>query len=96
VEGTELDDAFDDDAKSLRAALEHELYTDLIKEQLGEELFNSYLKTLKELEIKEESTGLFKAIDVIDKRTDEERGDLELHEGYKITAGNRGSKLSGG
>ena len=33
---------------------------------------------------------------MIDHRTEEEKGNLELHAGYNITCGNRGSKLSGG
>ena len=37
IEGNELEDAFDDNSASLRSALEHELYADLIKAALGEE-----------------------------------------------------------
>ena len=33
---------------------------------------------------------------MIDHRTEEEKGKTELHLGYDITCGNRGSKLSGG
>jgi len=97
IEGNELEDAFDDDAGSLRKALEHELYSSLIKEALGEEKYESKLKVLKELEIKEKAAGVFKAEeDMIDDRTDAQKGVTELHVGYDITCGNRGSKLSGG
>ena len=37
IEGNDLEDAFDDNAGSLKSALEHELYADLIKTALGEE-----------------------------------------------------------
>ena len=37
IEGNDLEDAFDDNAGSLKSALEHELYADLIKSALGEE-----------------------------------------------------------
>ena len=97
IEGNELEDAFDDDAGSLRQALEHELYSSLIKEALGEEKYESKLKVLKELEIKEKKQGVFKTKeDMIDHRTDEEKGAYELNIGFNIMCGNRGSKLSGG
>ena len=57
----ELEDAFDDDAESLRKALEHELYSELIKEKLGEDDYNEKLKILKELEVKEKNAGVFKS-----------------------------------
>ena len=97
IEGNELEDAFDDDAGSLRQALEHELYSSLIKEALGEEKYESKLKVLKELEMKEKKQGVFKTKeDMIDHRTDEEKGAYELNIGFNIMCGNRGSKLSGG
>ena len=34
--------------------------------------------------------------EILDTRTEEEKGKAQLHEGYLINAGNRGSKLSGG
>ena len=60
IEGNELEDAFDDDAASLRKAFEHELYSNLIKTALGEEEYESKLKVLKYLELKEEKAGVFK------------------------------------
>lgn len=97
IEGDELEDAFDDDAHSLREALEHELYSELIKDKMGEEKYNSSLKILKELEAKEKATGVFhNDQNIIDKRSESEMGPTELHAGYSITCGNRGSKLSGG
>ena len=60
IEGNELEDAFDDNSASLRSALEHELYADLIKAALGEEKYEQKLKVLKELEKKEENAGVFK------------------------------------
>lgn len=97
IEGNDLEDAFDDDAKSLREALEHELYAELIKEKLGAEDYDKKLQVLKELEAKEKENGLFRVdLNIIDKRTDEEKGGQELHPGYDVTCGNRGGKLSGG
>jgi len=92
-----LEDAFDDDAESLRKALEHELYSELIKEKLGEADYNAKLETLKKLEKKEKKSGVFRVDEnIIDSRTEDEQGSASLHVGYNITCGNRGGKLSGG
>jgi len=64
---------------------------------IGEEEYEKNLKILKTVEAKEQDSGLFKAdLDIIDRRTEEEKGDAMLHPGYNITCGNRGGKLSGG
>lgn len=47
--------------------------------------------------MKEKKQGVFKTKeDMIDHRTDEEKGAYELNIGFNIMCGNRGSKLSGG
>ena len=77
--------------------MEHELYSALIKEKLGDEEYEAKLKILKELEVKEEKTGKFRNNEkTIDLRTEEEIGPKGLHAGFEITCGNRGGKLSGG
>jgi ABC-type protease/lipase transport system fused ATPase/permease subunit len=46
---------------------------------------------------KEQADGKFEPIkNELEKRTKEEIGELVLHQGYEISCGNRGSKLSGG
>lgn len=52
---------------------------------------------MKELKIKEDKEGKFHVDkDVLDERSLEQKGDTQLHNGYLIQAGTRGSKLSGG
>lgn len=64
---------------------------------MGEEEYTRILEALKQLEIKEQKDGVFRAdLDIIDRRTEDEKGTSELHPGYNITCGNRGGKLSGG
>lgn len=59
--------------------------------------YNEIEADLKILKEKEESEGTFVAIDgAIDSRNVAEVGDKQLHGGYDIKAGIRGSKLSGG
>jgi len=71
-------------------------YEEEVKELMGEEEYAKSKKVLEKLVIKEKSSGKFKAIsDVIDKRGSNV-GDVELHPGFSIVAGNRGNKLSGG
>jgi len=52
---------------------------------------------LETLEKKAEDAGKFEAVtDLIDTRTAAEKGNSKLHDGYKVYAGVKGSKLSGG
>lgn len=52
---------------------------------------------MEKLKKKEDKEGKFHAIaDIIDTRTEGERGTDILHNGYNIQCGTRGSKLSGG
>ena len=46
---------------------------------------------------KAEEQGKFETIsDLVDSRSQEEKGGKQLHQGFSVFAGNRGSKLSGG
>lgn len=63
----------------------------------GQENYNKKLDQLKLLTKKEEKEGKFVALkDILDSRTESEKGSFELHSGYDLLCGNRGSKLSGG
>lgn len=64
---------------------------------LGQEAYESKLAIINKLAIKEESEGRFKPeVDEVDTRTPEQKGSAQLHNGYSIQCGLRGSKLSGG
>lgn len=52
---------------------------------------------MQALKKKEDSDGKFHSSkDIMDIRSDAEKGSTNLHNGYNIQAGTRGSKLSGG
>lgn len=52
---------------------------------------------MKKLVKKEEKEGKFVALkDQLDSRSAKEKGSFNLHSGYDLLCGNRGSKLSGG
>ena len=56
-----------------------------------------HIETLKKIEEKEEKEGKFKIVkDIIDTRTDDEKGAEVLNDGYEVNCGTKGSKLSGG
>lgn len=98
VESDELQYAIEDDCRSLMTAMSDGLYKEKLIEKLGAEEFNKKFETIKKLVAKEEKEGKFKYIEgEMDKRTPEQIGELkELHNGYSIQCGTKGSKLSGG
>lgn len=92
----ELDEAFDDDAHSLIEAMESQRFAGDLKKRIGEEKFDTFLQTLKQLDDKENRLGKFESFaDLIDHRKAELK-DVDLVSGYGINCGNRGNKLSGG
>jgi ABC-type sugar transport system ATPase subunit len=69
-------------------------YKKTITDELGKDYF-PIQEDIKRLNDKENEEGSFDLIkDVIDSRTDFEKGDLSLHEGWEIGAGVNGSKLT--
>lgn len=63
---------------------------------MGPEKYKEALEALKKAIKKQEEQGKFEQIaDLIDTRTDAEKGG-DIHAGFNIMAGNKGSKLSGG
>jgi len=77
--------------------LESEAFSAAIKEKIGKEKYNGCIDELKKIIKKEKLQGKFQTItDVLDTRSDKEKGDSSLHQGFEISAGNRGNKLSGG
>ena len=72
-------------------------YKDALIEKWSEKEFETKLKQLEEINVKEEKLGKFKAVvDQLDVRTPKQKGTETLNSGYDILCGNRGSKLSGG
>lgn len=66
-------------------------------EELGKKKYDEKLKIMQDLKKKEDKEGKFHTEkDIMDQRTDEEKGNAELHNGYSVACGTRGSKLSGG
>jgi len=97
IEGSDLGAAFDDTASALLKLFIEEPYKSLAIEKMGQEDYDKAVKTLEELEKKTDEEGSFEAIeDLVDTRTDSQKGKVALHANYGIFAGNRGSKLSGG
>lgn len=89
--------AFDDDATALREAMLSDALKEAAVGQLGQDKYDQYIESLKESEKKRDKEGRFETIDdLIDFRDEQTKGSTQLHEGYGIFAGNRGSKLSGG
>lgn len=60
--------------------------------------FDNYFDLMGKLSAKAEAEGIFEAIgDLVDSRDAAQKGNLKnLHAGFGIFAGTRGSKLSGG
>ena len=97
IESEELEAAVEDDVCSLKVAMEDKKYKQDLLDILGQPDYNTKLEIISKLAIKEESEGRFKPeVDEVDKRTPEQKGSTQLHNGYSIQCGLRGSKLSGG
>lgn len=97
VESPELENAIEDDITSLLEAMKSEKIKEKIIKSITEEKYKEKLDTMTKLKKKEDKEGKFHAIvDILDSRTPEQKGTTELHNGYTIQCGTRGSKLSGG
>lgn len=65
-------------------------------EKMGDASYAEAIRVLTVLIKKSEEAGKFVAVkDLVDDRTSAQKGE-NIHAGYDILAGNRGSKLSGG
>lgn len=97
IQGDELSLTVEDDVNQLQKAMEDVNFKAQLVEIMGQEKYDESLKTMNDLVKKEQSMGKFIAkSDLIDKRTDEEKGKEPLDQGFNINCGNKGSKLSGG
>ena len=97
IESKELSEAFDDTPASLKAALLSTQFKSKAIAKLGQTEFDAQVKVLEVLEKKAEDEGKFESVsDLVDSRTEQQRGRVQLHHGFDTFAGNRGSKLSGG
>jgi len=96
IESEELSKAHDDDPASLLAAAKSFEYYPYLILRVQREKYEEYCAALEKAVKKQEEQGKFEEIqDLIDTRTDSEKGG-EIHAGFGIMAGNKGSKLSGG
>jgi ABC-type multidrug transport system fused ATPase/permease subunit len=95
VESAELENAVEEDVYELLKAMQDPYFG--LKEKLGQELYDKKLKVMKKLKEQADTEGRFQIEkDILDHRTDEQKGTYPLHNGYLINCGTRGSKLSGG
>ena len=96
IESDELSKAFEDDPSSLKAHMIDENYKGKVIAKMGQPWYDEAIRVLDVLIKKSEDAGKFVAVkDLVDDRTAAQKGE-DIHAGYDILAGNRGSKLSGG
>ena len=97
IEGSDLSEAFDDEPSSLKKLFLEEPYKSAAIKSMGQEKYDKAVGVLDTLVKKAEEQGKFEAIaDLVDARTDQEKGNVVLHKGFDTMAGTKGSKLSGG
>ena len=73
------------------------VYKEAVIREIGQETYDKQVSILKKLSEKKEKEGAIEDIrDIIDKRTEREKGAKKLHKGYEIFCGIKGNKLSGG
>jgi len=78
------------------------MYQEIIRHEaalvrkMGQEAYNEARTTFEELAKEEEKKGVFVAVDGDIDRRGPEKKDMELHNGFTIQCGIKGSKLSGG
>lgn len=90
-----MENAVEEDIYELLKAYEDSEYD--LENKLGEKQYNETLKAMQEIKKEADKEGRFVVEkDVLDVRTDEQKGTANLHNGYLINCGARGSKLSGG
>mmetsp|Transcript_6904 Transcript_6904/g.8251 ORF Transcript_6904/g.8251 Transcript_6904/m.8251 type:complete len:213 (+) Transcript_6904:3412-4050(+) len=97
IESEDFGSAFDDDAASLKKHLCEDNFKEVAVRKMGQQGYEEAIKVLDVLIQKQKDSGTFEAMpDLIDTRTESQKGIEALHKGYDTMAGNRGSKLSGG
>lgn len=97
IESAELENAIEDNVSSLLKAMTSDQYKDDIIKSIGHTEYDAKLKIMTQLEKKERTLGKFETQEnILDIRTEEQKGEAKLHPGYNIQCGNKGSKLSGG
>nr|AAK19598.2 putative ABC transporter [Sterkiella histriomuscorum] len=94
IESQQLNQAFDDSAESLiQRYQENEQY---LVSKLGKQEYDEVKQLLQDLQKDEIKKGKFMAqAGDIDRREDNKK-DIELHNGFNVDCGLKGSKLSGG
>ena len=97
IESDELSKAFDDDPTALKEYMISEEYKQKAIQKMGQQEYDEAIGVLDVLIKKAEEAGKGHFVkDLVDNRTEAEKGAEKLHPGYDIMAGQRGSKLSGG
>lgn len=95
VESTELEHAVEEEIGELLKAMENPEFG--LKEKLGEEEYAKKLKIMQKMKTDADKEGRFQVEkDALDQRDSAQKGGANLHNGYLIQCGARGSKLSGG
>lgn len=97
IETAELENAIEDNVAALLTAMKSDTYREALVKAVGQEAYDAKLKVMTALDKKEKKLGRFEVKeDIIDTRTEEQKGEKELLKGFGIQCGNKGSKLSGG
>jgi ABC-type multidrug transport system fused ATPase/permease subunit len=98
IESPELENAFDQNPQSLLTEWLDKSMKSHIVNTIGQDKYDSLKESLEYMKAKDLKEGkTYENVkDDLDCRTSEEKGYLALHKGYEISAGIRGSKLSGG
>ena len=97
IESDELSKAFEDDPLALKQHMLSDEYKSTAIQKMGQQEYDNALKVLDVLIKKQDEAGKFLAQkDLVDERTDAQKGSTALHSGYDVLAGYKGSKLSGG
>ena len=94
IESHNIETAFEESPTSMyQEILRHEA---ALVQKLGQEQYNEARTTFEELSREEEKKGVFMAVEGDIDRRGAEKKDQELHNGFTIQCGIKGSKLSGG
>lgn len=97
IETDELSEAFEDNPASLLKALKSDAYRNKVTLEVGQEAYDSKIEAMERLAAGSGSVTEVEVIpDLIDKRSKDKIGSLELHKGFNVVCGVKGNKLSGG
>ena len=97
IESDTLENQIEDEPKQLLAHWKEPEHAQSIIKELGEQEYERYLAIISKLADKVVAEGKWEEeTNLIDQRTNAEKGSTELHIGYEVGCGIRGDRLSGG